>query len=242
MWDDILKNTFPNAVTQADYVARSQSWLEGLGFTAENSLLCLGTCRDEIARPLRTALQDVWGDAFSLSGLGGLVFAGKTGLGAAAAHVPTRYDRKRLILFVFSHIGIDTAGHLGAVQRRGQDHVDHACGALLAFQKALSSGQVDATVRSNDAEQGLLTRRLLKILSPETHKDADLATITRSARDAALADVTALVHAALDPESWDYALLSGIQIHTPDGERIDPGPSHAVCQGQRKDFSLASAS
>jgi len=77
-----------------------------------------------------------WQEGFSLGGLAGLPFAGKSGFRAFLHHVP---DSGRLLVLFAPHVGIDADGRVGALQRDGQSEVSKACGAAVGAYKAISS-------------------------------------------------------------------------------------------------------
>ena len=79
-------------------------------------------------------MMNRWQEGFTLGGLGGLPFAGKSGFGAYLHHVPE--DGKLLVLFA-PHVGIGPLGRVGALQRDGQTSVSSACGAAVGAYKAL---------------------------------------------------------------------------------------------------------
>lgn len=61
------------------------------GFTAENTLFSHSVCPDEINHDegaITDSLITHFGEVFSLGGLAGIPFSGKTGFGAYAHHVP----------------------------------------------------------------------------------------------------------------------------------------------------------
>ena len=85
-----------------------------------------------------------WGEGFSLGGLGGLPFAGKSGFRAYLHHVP---DSGRLLVLFAPHVGIDSEGRIGALQRDGQTEVSKACGAAVGAYKAIQGKKAEAQVR-----------------------------------------------------------------------------------------------
>ena len=72
----------------------------------------------------------------TLGGLGGIPFAGKSGFGAYLHHVP---DSGKLLVFFAPHVGIDSQGKIGSLQRDGQATVSSACGAAIGAYKALQT-------------------------------------------------------------------------------------------------------
>ena len=119
------------------------------GFTPENTLFGHSICSDEInnrKEQLIPLMMNRWQEGFTLGGLGGLPFAGKSGFGAYLHHVPE--DGKLLVLFA-PHVGIGPLGRVGALQRDGQTSVSSACGAAVGAYKALQkSAKVRPPARS----------------------------------------------------------------------------------------------
>jgi len=77
-----------------------------------------------------------WQEGFSLGGLGGLPFAGRSGFRAYLHHVP---DTGKLLILFAPHVGIDEEGRVGALQREGQSAVSKACGAAVGSYKAIQA-------------------------------------------------------------------------------------------------------
>ena len=92
-----------------------------MGFTDDNTLFADSSCPDEINHDdpdedITSLFQKRWGEVFSLAGLAGLPFTGKTGWGAFSAHVPV--DGNIVIMFA-PHVGIDRNGNVGKITRDG---------------------------------------------------------------------------------------------------------------------------
>lgn len=207
-----LNQHFPNAKPISQFVNQSSDWLHELGFAAENSLASIGRCRDELTLPLLHALEAEWGAVFDLAALAGMLFAGKTGFSAAIAHAPTRSERKRYLFFAFTHIGITVDGEVGQHLREGQDAPTTACGALCALQAELVAGKRDLTLYPDDIEQSLLRQRLIPTIGSTV---PDLVTLTMGACEAISADLQQIIDLTVDAARDDYAVLTGIHIHTP---------------------------
>lgn len=228
MFQETLNQIYPNAVAEAAFIEESYTWLNRLGFTMENTLACVGRCRDEVTNTLLYLVRAKWGEAFDFASLGGLFFAGKTGLGAAIAHAPTIYGRPRYLFLLMPHIGITQAGEIGKMLRPGQEKNTTACGALVAFQHEIASGSLDLTMDKIDIEQSLLKNRLANRLGEGV---PDLKDLTELARQTALNDLEAAIKQVVDPTTADYAVLTGVQIHGPYGENfISPGRCFAVIE------------
>ena len=140
-----MKNAFPTALLSSDANEAIAKVLNRRGFTAENTLLAHSVCPDEVnakSEELVSLLIRQWGEAFTLGGLGGVPFAGKTGMRAYLHHVP---DRGRLLIFFAPHVGIDSRGKIGGLLRFGQQSFAVACGAAVGAYKALK-GQSNAAI------------------------------------------------------------------------------------------------
>jgi len=113
--------------------------LSQLGFKAENTLFIDCSCPDEINH--NDPLEDMtslfsrrYGEVFPLGGLGGLPFTGKTGWAASSSHVPN--DGNIVLLFA-PHVGVDSLGKVGSINRFGQSCASTCCGAAIGAYKAV---------------------------------------------------------------------------------------------------------
>lgn len=233
-----LEELFPGALPLGQFVERSTAALASLGFTPGETLPLVGVCRDELTHPVVVALRQVWGPAFRLASLGGMLYLGRTGMAAAFGNAPHGSDgRKRFAAFVFPHVAIDTDGDVGRCVRPGQVEQSGACGALIAFQRALASGEVDVRLDWGDVEQALLRQRLLREM---TYGAApDLATLTLHARDAIMADMAALTWQLVRSGPCDVAVFGGVIVHGPATTNfIAPGRSFALLGDEHREVEI----
>ena len=86
---EAVTKEFPNAIGMDDFLFRTEVMLRRFGFTTDNSIALTSLCRDEITFPLKNAIDDIFGYSMDLDGLGGIISAGTTGLGAGLSHSPT---------------------------------------------------------------------------------------------------------------------------------------------------------
>ena len=232
----LLADTFPGLMEEDQFVSRTTAHLHPLGFSSENTLACICLCRDRLTRPLEAKLQDVWSYAFSFSGLGGVIPVGKTGFVAAHSNAPDMYDKERFVFISMAHIGMDENGTPGNCRRTGQTGISKACGALIIYQGQLLAGDVDYRVHADDTEMGLMKRRLHKQMPRETV--TDIMALTRMAHDVSVQDIEKLIKDELDPSRTDWAFFSGIQIHTPGGNFVQPIHAYTVIQEEKKNIDL----
>jgi len=231
-FQETLDIHFPGALSEESFVGDSAAALNRLGFRKENTIACIGVCRDEITRPLVDRLQDVWGDPFVFSGLGGMLFMGKTGLSAAHHHAPVADGRERFVHFAMAHIAIDAEGEIGVCNRPGRPGPSGACGALMAMRQEMLDGCVHPEPDPLDPEFVLLKQRLLGHIP--YGEIPDLAKLTKIVHGIIADDLEQLVEATLDREHADSAVVTGIQIHGPGGRHfVWPGVARAVV-GEKK--------
>ena len=104
---------------------------KNLGMEKSNTLFSHSVCPDEINHEdndITNKLRSHFNSVFSLGGLGGIPFAGKTGFHAYADHVPD--DGNIFILFA-PHCAVSSKGRCGYYHREGQAKLTAACGAAL---------------------------------------------------------------------------------------------------------------
>ncbi len=231
---------FPKSISEDDFVEKSYRLLTSYGFQTGNTIACAGVCRDEITRSLIGKIQQAWGKAFNFSSLGGMLFLGKRGFSAAHHHAPIGNGRERYVYFSLPHIAIDDQGEIGVCSRPGRPGTSGACGALIALQKELLSGNVVYERDSDDLEQSMLKQRLLKKI--RYGEVPDLVTLTRITYDQILEDLERMIKLTVKTSVSDYAVLTGIQIHGPNKDHyVWPGEMYAVIEGQRRELVLADA-
>ncbi|WP_353133476.1 hypothetical protein [Pseudopedobacter sp.] len=121
-------------------------------------LFATSLCADDIN--VSTDFRRVLSRPFTLGGMGGLPFAGLTGITAFAHHIPEGGDA---FIFYGPHIGITDDGSLGKMRRPGQRHLTNSCGALmLALERMKDTEEVYIPVNSEiDYQQTLLERSVM---------------------------------------------------------------------------------
>ncbi|MEN8114086.1 MAG: hypothetical protein ABFS21_06830 [Actinomycetota bacterium] len=217
------------AIAPGEFVRSTTLLLGEHGFTPGNSIAGVAVCRDEIAGPLVGDVEAIWGSSFSLAGLAGLTTAGRTGFTAAAHHSPIVDGRRHMVIYGLAHIGIARDGTIGQVTRPGVPEPSTACGALVAFHGELVDGTASPAFDPDNVEQSLLAQRLLPLID-ETNPPS-LLDLTRLAAGAIEEDLLGALERLIDnePEPLNAALITGIQVHGPDGiELVWPRSAHTV--------------
>lgn len=144
-FDDMIQSIFPGAINNKDLETTVVSVLAEKGFDATNTLLATSLCCDELARRLEDDFVKIYGNNFNLGGLSGFPFAGNTGFGAMAAHIP---DGGFCLTIFGPHVGVTADGVVGKVERRGIKLVDTCCGSAVAasnYLKGITDGGASIT-------------------------------------------------------------------------------------------------
>ncbi|CAM9701393.1 unnamed protein product [Choristocarpus tenellus] len=250
---NVLDQNFPGSTLEEDFVSTVQFGLKDAGFTAENSITCVGVCRDELCDDLVAKVGASLGPVFRIGGLGGFIVCGHTGFGAAHAHSPIVEGRKRYVYIVAPHIAIDNVGNIGKVARDGIENASSACGALCAFHGNLKNGKVSLKMNLVDVEMSMLKKamapqlvdRKSTLLKKASYKVPDLAELTKLAEKVIVEDqLFSCIDATVDTSQADYAVVAGIQIHGPGGKTwFHPVPEHCITcvKGVKSSLNLKGA-
>lgn len=164
-FDKIVQTHFPGAISNKKLVAKVVDILSSKGFTPANTLLATSLCCDELARQLEDDFTRVYGNNFHLGGLAGFPFAGNTGFGAMAAHIP---DDGYCLTLYGPHVGITADGTVGKVERSGIALVDSCCGSAIAasnYVKKITDGGMSIDMMNipsfTDFQQGAVQELIL---------------------------------------------------------------------------------
>ena len=122
----------------SSFVTTAASAFFRIRYSQSTTLAACCVCSDEINRFLDSSLQEHVAclPPFNLGGLSGFPFAGATGFGAYASHVPAG---GALVLVYGPHVGVSLAGDVGKVERTGLDAPGGACGAARAAFAAVGN-------------------------------------------------------------------------------------------------------
>jgi hypothetical protein len=213
----MIEDLYASGLAAEAFAGWTNGVLQPHGFTAANTLPLVGVCRDELMFPIEHALHEAWGLAFDMSSLGAAMFIGRSGLAAAAHHAPGTDGRHRYLCIVLPHIGLDTTMGVGYVQREGQTAPSSACGALMVLHDELRAGVRNHQLDPEDLEMSLLRITLLPLVGTTL---PDLASLTELCRQLATRELVRLIKGLLESPSADLAVVSGIVIHGPRGDRV----------------------
>jgi hypothetical protein len=216
-FDKIVKSFFPSALSNKDLEMRVVSVLANKGFTGPNTLLATSLCCDELARRLEDDFVKIYGDNFNLGGLSGFPFAGNTGFGAMAAHIP---DNGNCLMIYGPHVGISKDGTVGKVERSGIALVDTCCGSAVAasnYLKGITEGgaTISTKIQSfTDFQQGAVQELILphgKRLKDAKNRMLELPYALYDSQDLLMREIVKTGASGLKKGT---AMLGGIQINT----------------------------
>lgn len=174
MLEQKIREHFPQAETGSHITETYLAYLrDHYQEDLKKMLFATSVCSDDIN--VSTDFRRVLTRPFTLGGLGGIPFAGFTGMVAFGHHIP---DSGSGFIFYGPHIGITDEGELGKMRRPGQQGLSNSCGALMLALDRLQR-QDDIYVPVNveyDYQQILLERSVMpfkhEILMAENPKKA----------------------------------------------------------------------
>jgi hypothetical protein len=211
---------FPGALKNKDLVDKVSRNLEKYGF-GRSTLLVTSLCADEVNRFLEEDFSSVYGDNFAMGGLAGFPFAGATGFNAMASHIP---DGGSCLLVFGPHVGVDSTGAVGTVERRGRAKGGSCCGSAVAaasYATAVSAGKMEKAGPPDsptDAQQNYVGNMLVPY-APRLEKATDrMVELPYAMYDAQKKMMGDIIKAGAANVAGKIAVLGGIQINTPEGE------------------------
>lgn len=209
---EALQTYFPGSLPMPDYIQNTYNTLNSYGFDKGKTIGMVAICRDEITDTLMDEVIKYWGKTFNCCSLAGFVMMGKTGLAAATDHTPIIDGKRRFTFYAMPHIAISKNGEIGKVYRSGIQKASHACGALEAIVKELESGSLQLIMDMQDIEQSIIRQKILSRL--KYGEKPNLVEMTKLVSQMISQDVNKLL-SSLDNSIFNYAVMTGIQIHGP---------------------------
>lgn len=226
--EEKIREHYPKAetgsyITETYLAYLSDHYKENL----KKMLFATSVCADDIN--VSTDFRRVLTRPFTLGGLGGIPFAGFTGMVAFGHHIP---DNGSGFIFYGPHIGITDDGELGRMRRPGQAALSNSCGALMLALSRLESKD-DIYVPMNveyDYQQILLERTVMpykheiltsvnrkKAITEVTYKNIDkqLHFLIRKARNEFRCERIFLLGAIIintSPEFHDYVEVRNFEV------------------------------
>jgi len=155
-----VRKWYPKALTSVDTVNRLLDTIEKhLGLKPNQLMHADSMCCDDVnAIQYPPRAHEMLGP-FHLGGLNGFPFAGLTGMGAFAHHVP---EEGAVIIFYAPHIGITKVGEIGEISRIGQSSNSACCGAAKGALGKLMAGEIiEGNITSLDFQMNTIEQIFL---------------------------------------------------------------------------------
>lgn len=195
--------------------------LAAYGFTKANTLVATSLCSDELARPLEKALgKDYYGDHFSMGGLSGFPHGGPIAFFAMSTHIP---NNGHCLLCYGPHVGVDSNGVVGTVERRGCavggpccGSATAACGHVLSVHGGANPQDSDFDViyaQQTNVENLLMPYADRLAAASEDYRQVELSYVLQEAQQKMIERI--VVNGASNVADGTIAVLGGVQINTP---------------------------
>lgn len=220
-----ISMAFPGALSNADLIKTVSTRLEQYGY-GDTTLVATSLCCDEVNRPLEKALAKKYDEPFVMGGLAGFPFGGITSFGAMAHHIP---DGGSCLVVYGPHVGVDSFGSIGTVNRRGRAKGGACCGSAAAalgnvrkgamVPKIAAAGAIaPPMIDTLDAQQTYVNSQLIPYgerLLTATDQNIELPYALYDAQKQMIDGIVAKGAGAMESDGY-IAMLGGIQINTPE--------------------------
>jgi len=227
---DKVTEIFPGAKTNSELITYLRAKLVKRGYELDSKTLCATSlCCDEASRPLETQLSNVFDTNFNMGGLAGFPWGGVTSFGAMTAHIP---DGGSCVIVHGPHVGVDSAGNVGTVERRGRVNGGACCGSAVAASGYVSpvhaGEQKKATMPQDpvDAQQYFVGSLLMPYAEWLEKAEDAMVELPYALYDAQKEMMGKIIKAGSPSDASNSTtselttVLGGIQINTPPG-RLD---------------------
>jgi len=216
-----INSVFPDALKNKDLVSKVSKSLKAYGY-GKDSLLATSLCADEMNRVLENDFAAVFDSNFAMGGLSGFPFGGITSFDDMALHIP---DGGSCLIVFGPHVGVDSTGVVGTVERRGRADGGPCCGSAIAasgYVAGVVAGTTDKAPPPSvptDAQQTFVGNMLLPYatrLENASDKMVELPYALYDAQKKMMGDIVKAGAGNVDGDG-KIAVLGGIQINTPEG-------------------------
>jgi len=215
------KQVFPDAMTNDELIEFMTTTLRANGYDERKTLIATSLCCDEVNRPLENALSNTFDTNFNMGGLAGFPFGGATSFGAMASHIP---DGGSCAVIYGPHVGIDSKGNVGTVERRGRKSGGACCGSAVAasgYVAGVLGGEEKASLPTSplDAQQYFVGSMLMPFAERLESAEDRMKELPYALYDAQSDLMKRILAQSGSSVAGDgtTAVLGGIQINTPPG-------------------------
>ena len=175
-----------------------------------------------MASEFRAEVRRRWHWAFDFASLSGLPLAGTTAMRAVIDHAPHTAGYPEIVIFALPHIGVLEDGTIARAARRGRSRPSTACASLFTASDWVRRRPPDAAPGDRPArpERSLVRERLAAELG-DFSTLGPIGLITGGGRPHGGRPV-ATGRGRDGAQREDVAVVSGILVHGPDGDYVQP--------------------
>lgn len=231
---ETIERAFSGAVTNNDLISKVARALKKYNY-GKDSLVATSLAPDEVNRGLEAAFGRLYGSGqdaeFNMGGLAAFPFGGATSFGAMASHIP---DQGSALIVFGPHVGVDSQGRVGSVDRRGRSDCVECCASAIRAMEYVTSVQRNETRARPaglppdsplDAQQTYVQDMLLPYaarLEGVSDRKVELPFCLYDAQKKMMTDIVTTSTAtsaagSVMASNANIAVLGGIQINTPPG-------------------------
>lgn len=155
--EELVVKEYPRVLNTPELVAEITRWVCGIGYKPAHTRPAMATCRDDTQQDMIRVLDAFhYLPAFNQHTLAGLPIGGRTPLKAFYHHIP---DKGLGVVVYGPHVGIDSLGNWGRVERHHRKNPGHSCGALWGVYELWNQKNIGPY--TDDPEMSAISAQLL---------------------------------------------------------------------------------
>ena len=216
-----IKRVFPGSMTNKELVSSVDSVLKDYSY-GENSLVATSFCSDEVNRVLERDFTAIYTNIYNMGGLAGFPFGGVSAFRYMASHIP---DGGSCLVVFAPHVGVDSEGSVGTVERRGRANGGPCCDSAVAaadYVAKVLAGKDDKMPpppEPSDAQQIFIGNMLLPHAARLDKAPEKMVELPFAVFDCQKKLMDTIISSGCGSVAGNgkIAVLGGIQINTPRG-------------------------
>lgn len=214
---EVIRQHFPSAIPQPELMESFEKVIRQRVGSEAGILFATSCCPDEINRDLDEVASHTLGRPFTMGGLAGFPFVGKSGFKAFMRHVP---DGGVMVVICASHVGVHSDGRVGVVHRTGMTEESDACGSAIGAFEACeqAKGCPNPIIDLFDSQQAFVQSEVAKHYPSIASAENPMVELAYTISKCAFHYLRKIL-----PDSLDFPLivLSGVQINWESGDSVD---------------------
>jgi len=217
----IVEKIFPGAIPYSEMLDYLITNLAERDYHISDTLCATSLCGDELNRPLEEALNNIFSESYRLGGMAGFPFGGLTAFQKMKMHIP---DGGNCVIVHASHVGVDSQGKVGTVERPKCENGDMCCrSAMLAadYVMGVLDGKPETPPPTDmlDASQYYVGTMLMPHAERLKNSDDPMVELPFAVYEEQTKLMKRIVQEGSQYGGFpgNVAVLGGIQVNTPPG-------------------------